>query len=499
MVDDGVRRRRPARRGGAHAVHGGAGGRRCRRARGPRCAAGAGAAGGGGRGQHLPRARRPGGDAVVEPVHAGGARQLHTRRGALHVRAGGHHGVDGQQEGAARGAAGASGGNGALRGRRVLALLYPVLRGGGPLVRTPLTTARTSSSRRRPLPLQAVIYKVSKPAMTSGTGSSKWWSIRWDKRAAWANPLMGWLSSADTHQALNMHTRFESADEAIAFAERNGWKYELQRPFTRVPGRVDSMYAYNFVPVAVQVRGRERERIRAAADGRRRATSAHRYLRTLSASRHSPPLPHAPRRRSWTRWARARRATCLSTAATRRAGPSGSTGGARSLAPSRGSPRRTRPVSAPRAGTRGKGGVAGLAKRHPRYLGRCAQRRPWQCAPSAHFSCRGRVDGPRVARRQAQGAVRRRRRRVSAGKRARGCGCMVPAGRCELLETMESEPSRGPASMRVGSHSAPGADAMCAGSACPLWGVSAAGAASAPPGSWERAVRGAFRPPHVRI
>jgi hypothetical protein len=107
------------------------------------------------------------------------------------------------------------------------------------------------------LPLvQAVIYKVSKPAMTSGTAASKWWSIRWDKRAAWANPLMGWLSSADTHQALNMHTRFESADEAIAFAERNGWKYELQRPFTRVPGRVDSMYAYNFVPVAVQVRRR---------------------------------------------------------------------------------------------------------------------------------------------------------------------------------------------------------------------------------------------------
>ena len=55
-------------------------------------------------------------------------------------------------------------------------------------------------------------------------------------------------------QALNMHTRFETADQAIAFCERNGWAYSLQRPFTRVPGRVDNNYAYNMVPVAVQVR-----------------------------------------------------------------------------------------------------------------------------------------------------------------------------------------------------------------------------------------------------
>jgi len=102
---------------------------------------------------------------------------------------------------------------------------------------------------------KVVIYKPSRHAMTSGLGATRWWAIRFEKRHAWVNPLMGWVSSADTQSPVAMHTTFETAEEAIAFAERNGWRYELQRDYTRVPGRVDSAYAYNFVPVAVQVRG----------------------------------------------------------------------------------------------------------------------------------------------------------------------------------------------------------------------------------------------------
>jgi hypothetical protein len=104
--------------------------------------------------------------------------------------------------------------------------------------------------------MQALIYKVSRIAMTSGNAASGHWAIRWDKRTSWANPLMGWVSSSDTHQALTMHNKFESVDAAVAFAERNGWRYEVARPFSRVPGRGDSVYAYNFVPVTVQVRAR---------------------------------------------------------------------------------------------------------------------------------------------------------------------------------------------------------------------------------------------------
>lgn len=103
--------------------------------------------------------------------------------------------------------------------------------------------------------------------------------MRPGKRAdAWGNPLMGWVSSTDTTQALSMHMAFESAEEAIAYAERNGWRYELQRDYTRTPGRVDAAYAYNFVPIAVQVRsvvgavvsGPERAHLPTASQYRRR-------------------------------------------------------------------------------------------------------------------------------------------------------------------------------------------------------------------------------------
>ena len=101
---------------------------------------------------------------------------------------------------------------------------------------------------------KVVIFKQSRHALTSGLAATRCWAMRFEKRAAWGNPLMGWVSSADTQSPVAMHTAFESAEAAIACAERNGWGYELQRDYTRVPGRIDAAYAYNFVPVAVQVR-----------------------------------------------------------------------------------------------------------------------------------------------------------------------------------------------------------------------------------------------------
>jgi len=39
---------------------------------------------------------------------------------------------------------------------------------------------------------------------------------------------MGWASSADTQQALTM--KFASKEDAIHFAERQGWNYYVQEP-----------------------------------------------------------------------------------------------------------------------------------------------------------------------------------------------------------------------------------------------------------------------------
>ena len=101
---------------------------------------------------------------------------------------------------------------------------------------------------------QVVIFKLSQHAMTSGHAASRWWGIRFAKRAAWTNPLMGWLSSSETSVPVQTYARFENMEQAVLWAERNGLAYEVQRDYTRTPGRIDSSYAYNFVPPSVQVR-----------------------------------------------------------------------------------------------------------------------------------------------------------------------------------------------------------------------------------------------------
>jgi hypothetical protein len=92
------------------------------------------------------------------------------------------------------------------------------------------------------------VYKVSQHAMTSGFSSSKWWAVRLDASSKWTNPLMGYLSSADTAQQMSQLNRFESAEQAVLFCERNGIEYEVQAPTERERGAVDSQYAYNFLP-----------------------------------------------------------------------------------------------------------------------------------------------------------------------------------------------------------------------------------------------------------
>lgn len=56
----------------------------------------------------------------------------------------------------------------------------------------------------------------------------------WDvlsKGHRWENPLMGWQSSADFMQAT--HINFNSKEDAIAFAEKQGYEYFVQEPNVR--------------------------------------------------------------------------------------------------------------------------------------------------------------------------------------------------------------------------------------------------------------------------
>ncbi|MCL4137535.1 UNVERIFIED_CONTAM: hypothetical protein GTU68_013284 [Idotea baltica] len=82
----------------------------------------------------------------------------------------------------------------------------------------------------------------TKNSMQSGTNNMHIWTISFDTRDRWENPLMGWSSTADPHS--NLEVDFHGKEEAIAFCEKNGWAWELQSPPQKTP-RAKS-YAANF-------------------------------------------------------------------------------------------------------------------------------------------------------------------------------------------------------------------------------------------------------------
>jgi NADH dehydrogenase (ubiquinone) Fe-S protein 4 len=96
------------------------------------------------------------------------------------------------------------------------------------------------------------IYKPTKTATQSGNWNASHWLMDWDvlpKGHRWENPLMGWASSADF---MNGHRiQFKSKEDAIKFANKQGYEYFVQEPnerkfrpkayanlFTHVPGKL---------------------------------------------------------------------------------------------------------------------------------------------------------------------------------------------------------------------------------------------------------------------
>ncbi|KAL8790382.1 MAG: hypothetical protein Q9195_006400 [Heterodermia aff. obscurata] len=61
--------------------------------------------------------------------------------------------------------------------------------------------------------------------------------------ARWENPLMGWQSSADFLQGT--HLNFKSKEDAIRFAQKQGYEYFVQEPNERKI--VPKAYANNFM------------------------------------------------------------------------------------------------------------------------------------------------------------------------------------------------------------------------------------------------------------
>jgi len=74
--------------------------------------------------------------------------------------------------------------------------------------------------------MPARIYKPSKTAMQSGFANTKAWVLAFEPEAPrQVEPLMGWTSSGDMRQQL--HLRFDTKEEAIAYCERRGVPYQV--------------------------------------------------------------------------------------------------------------------------------------------------------------------------------------------------------------------------------------------------------------------------------
>jgi ETC complex I subunit conserved region len=91
--------------------------------------------------------------------------------------------------------------------------------------------------------MTARIFKPAKTAMQSGEARTKEWVLEFEPAAPRdIDPLMGWTSSRDMQTQVRLE--FDTKEEAISYATREGLAYTLTEPKPRKPIR--KSYADNF-------------------------------------------------------------------------------------------------------------------------------------------------------------------------------------------------------------------------------------------------------------
>lgn len=81
--------------------------------------------------------------------------------------------------------------------------------------------------------MKVKILKPAKNAMQSGrAGSAAKWVLEYElETPRRPEPLMGWTAANDTLNQVRM--KFASKEAAVAFAESEGWEYEVSEPHSR--------------------------------------------------------------------------------------------------------------------------------------------------------------------------------------------------------------------------------------------------------------------------
>ncbi|KAF9428203.1 hypothetical protein BGZ94_003099 [Podila epigama] len=139
----------------------------------------------------------------------------------------------------------------------------PILAAARPsasILRFNYSTSTSVTETREPVALQAEIisgapeevrmhpcriFQQAKAATQSGITNTGVWRLDFDTELAagrFENELMGWASSADYMQALQM--KFNTKEDAIAFADKQGWEFTVQEPNKKIFKK--KVYADNF-------------------------------------------------------------------------------------------------------------------------------------------------------------------------------------------------------------------------------------------------------------
>lgn len=93
--------------------------------------------------------------------------------------------------------------------------------------------------------MRARIYQPSRNAMQSGMGKTHQWLLEFAQNSAReVDPLMGWTSSSDTQSQVRL--RFETREEAEAYAQQHGIAYTVVEPTPRKANIRIRGYGENF-------------------------------------------------------------------------------------------------------------------------------------------------------------------------------------------------------------------------------------------------------------
>jgi len=89
----------------------------------------------------------------------------------------------------------------------------------------------------------ARIYQPAKSAMQSGRALTKRWRLEYEPESPRRiDPLMGWTSSSDMRQQIQLE--FETREEAVGYCEANGIPHQVFEP--HLPKTRAKSYADNF-------------------------------------------------------------------------------------------------------------------------------------------------------------------------------------------------------------------------------------------------------------